>query len=305
MKNRIKNNRMRNFITRLFLFLFLLLVFIVIYFNFYDLYFYPKPIQQGLYNNNLFYITKNENYDAVFLGSSRVVPFDKWSNQDTIDKILDKKIMNLANQGGGVLNQYTYLSYFFQQDNKADKVIYFIDPFMLHTTQFDHSTMFNKEPFYLSFLISALQTGVEAKTLENYLTSKFTFQPYIEPIGKEKIHTFKINEKTKANRIKYLYPDSLNKEIAEKQKQKILKIISLSKENNSKIEFVILPTLLGKEPGYEYLIAFLEKLKKEHGIVYYDFSGKMYNPEFFRDHDHLNSFGVGFLYRKYISQILL
>ena len=295
---------MRIFVIKITFFLLLFFIGIVSFLKAYNWYFYPEPVKKGIYNNNLFYITEEKNYDAVFLGSSRTVPFDKWSNSDTIEKVLNKKVMNLANQGGGVLNQYTYLNYFFAKKNKTKQVIYFIDPFVLHTNKFDHFNMFDKEPFYTDFFISAFKTGINKKTLENYLFSKFTFQPYIKPIGKEKKSVIKVTEDSKKGRIKYLYPDSLNFVLAKKQKQKISEIVLLAQKNEAKVLFIVLPHLLGKEIGYEYLIEFLTQLKKDEAVDFYDFTGKMTSTRYYRDNDHMNSIGVSYFYRNYLKAII-
>lgn len=269
-----------------------------------DFILYPPPIKKGLYNNNLFYMPQDKMFDIVFLGSSRTVPFDKWSNSDSIKLILKKNILNLSNQGGGLLNQKIYLSYFFKQDNKTKHIFYFIDPFVLYTQKFDKAGMFNKEPFFGDFGICAVWNGASFKLLKNYIHSKIPPQKYITPIGKEKLKVITVNNSFKKRRIKYLYPNATDTSILNEQKETINQIISIAKKNNTKIHFLMLPTLLYEEPGYPEMIRFLQTLQKNEQINYYDFSKEMQNSTYFRDADHLNSIGVSYFYRHFLTSIV-
>lgn len=263
---------------------------------------YPKAVKLGDYNNNLFYIGENQKCDVVFLGSSRSVPFDKWSNSDTIKKELNIKVLNLSNQGGGLLNQKIYLSYFFKKNNKIDKIYYFIDPFVLNSSSFDYKTMFNKEPFKFDFFYTIAKNGGSLELLSNYFFSKIKFEKIIKPLGVEKKAVAEISAETIQHRFNYLYPE--NNSYNKQQEQKLAEIISIAKEYNVEMEFILLPTLLGKEPLYLELIKYLQELNANKNIKFHDFTSEMQDEKFYRDIDHLNSVGIAYFYRNYLKLIL-
>lgn len=265
---------------------------------------YPKPIEKGVFNNNLFYIPKSQQFDFVFLGSSRAVPFDKWNNKDSITKYLNIKVINLSNQGGGLLNQKIYLSYFFSKNNKTNQIIYFIDPFVLNNSFFDYETMFNKEPFKFFFALEMIKCGANIKTVVNYITSKLSFNPFISRINDEVIQKNSVTEERIKDRIDYLYREK-DMKYNQVQKKKILKIINIAETNNSKIIFILLPTLLGKERAHPDMIEFLNDIKKNKSYEYFDFSNKMQDESYFRDVDHLNSYGISYFFKTYLQDVII
>jgi hypothetical protein len=294
---------MKLFLSKIFFFAFFLICALYAYILTFEYLHYSKSIKKRIFNNNLFYIPDKENFDYVFLGSSRAVPLDKWSNNDTINKYLKIKAINLANQGGGLLNQKIYLSYFFTKKNKTKRIIYFIDPFVINSSFFDYETMFNKEPFRISFLMEMIKCGANSNMLINYITSKLSFNPFINRINNENFKKHRVTDNEIRQRIAYLYRIKDRSKI-EEQKEKILKILDIAKANKTEVVFILLPTLLGKELAYDDIMKFLSYLKKNKCYDYYDFSNTMQDASFFRDTDHLNSKGVSFFFRTYLQTTL-
>ena len=83
--------------------------------------------------SNTLIIKENEKFDLLLLGISHARNFSRYGNHEKIEKILQKKIINIG-QGSGfcsINEQFFYLDYFYSEGNKTDEVCIVLTPPML------------------------------------------------------------------------------------------------------------------------------------------------------------------------------
>jgi len=240
------------------------------------------------------------------IGSSRARMFEVDRNWIISESVLKKKITNLSDFGGGVLNQFNFLDFFYKQGNQTKIVLYFIDPFMLKTDKFDKVNMLNKEPLMLKFLSSSFKNNFDTKVLLKYIISKRSLPSGWLTLHKSEIYDKVITDidtleaKKRLNYLEYSTKESM----FSIQSMKVKKIIDLVNHNNTELIFIIMPALIRQEHSYIQLVEFLKNRKEEFNIDFYDFSDVMRYPEFFFDYDHFNRQGVDFFLKNYLKPII-
>jgi hypothetical protein len=298
---------MKTFIKKIVLFLAFLGLVIPVFVIIQSTYMMKKNNARGYYYSNLLYFPDDKVCDIVILGSSHAKMLEVCNNWKLTEGILDKKIVNISDFGGSCLNQQILLDYFYAKGNQTDFVLFFIDPFMMVSERFDKENTMNKEPFSLSFLLHAMKGGMDKGVIRNYLKSKIRisnswaevhwcekYEMQVEKLDSVKIRN-RVNVLTGSVRI--IRANRL------KQIQKIDKIIKNVKMHGDKLIFILPPTLIQNEPGYDDLIGFLKRLKKEKSIDYYDFHPIMQDKKYFMDYDHLNRDGVEYFLKNYLCKI--
>lgn len=246
-------------------------------------------------------------YDAVILGASHAHGLSRKSNHYRVEKILGKKLISLAKGrgAGGIKNQYIYFSYFIKKKNRADRLIYFIDPFVFYNDKMDHHHyIYNDEAFRTDFLWHIVSNGISMEITMNYLRFKLKkewwhYRPDVDTIQEGSltgIDSVKIKK-----RLSILYPEGMSEATFQQKVKYLEKIIELARKNKMSIVFVVPPTLMGKLPGHEHMLTTLRDLAPECHI--YDFSNVMEQPNMYYDHDHLNTEGVIRFSEKYLALI--
>ena len=312
---------MRRFIIQCTLFSLCFSVFIIYqYHDIYEAYQYYHKIDWKDPNSQADLFRKraknNEGYDMLMHGSSHVM-----FGPDL--ELKGYKPFAVNTDGGGIMLQQAYMRYFFSKGNTAKRILYFIDPWAIHNNKYDGLMpgRTRAEEFELStFLFLLKEFGLEA--VYNY--SK-TYKQHYEVIQdttrelkinkledyrghpREQIDTF-----LQGAKIKHMYgaDDHFGEHDYKVQKDKLLSTINYlySINQKDKLIFIIPPTLLGKgQPFREGLIEYLEDMKKEHGIPYYDFGDVYHHPStfhYFNDHDHLNPMGQNAFNDEYLIPIL-
>ncbi|OFZ59896.1 MAG: hypothetical protein A3D92_05470 [Bacteroidetes bacterium RIFCSPHIGHO2_02_FULL_44_7] len=262
---------------------------------------------------HLFTIPRNQRYDAVFLGASHSRVFSATGNHSRMEKILDKKIVNLSKTAAGLMPEEVYLSYFYEQGNTTSEVVYFLDPFVLYAARWNEDAYFlEDEPIKFDFLAMALRQGLfglRPSVVGNYLRSKFEIfwlisrrAPPATPDEEARALTNRDEEAVK-KRLAVLYPEEVKASNFEKYKPALEAVIRLAQTNGTHITIVFLPTLLGDLPGTYPVKELLLELKKQQAIDFFDFSATMKEPRFYSDHDHLNTAGVEYFMRNYLKKI--
>ncbi|MDX2002569.1 MAG: hypothetical protein SFW35_09050 [Chitinophagales bacterium] len=257
----------------------------------------------------LFRLQQQENYDVVINGASRVNLFSPYTNNDTIEKILGRKIFNLGKIGVGVVPNKILLQYFYDKGNKAKHLIQFIDIHSLYTYQINENSDFlADEPFDSRLLVLAFRNGITNAKLAHYYQNKFTFSWINQKPTDSSSTDFRVvreidPEKVK-KRIDNLYFDGVDT-VAFRYYSKVLKeLVDIAQANQTKVTFVLLPHHLGKLPGTDRVMALLNEIKKEKGVEIYDYTNEPFGLELFLDLDHLNSNGVTHFTANYLKPIL-
>jgi len=274
-----------------------------------------RQVEKHEFNNwtteaNLLHMDEDKHYDLLILGTSHARSLSRSRNHQRIENILGKKILNLS-QGlgkGGLLNQYAFLKYFYHSDNSANTIIYFLDPFVFYNRYFDSKDkLFSYEPVRFSFLAIIATMDFDPGVLYTYLYSKFTkdwlrHRPYSGKSIHWEIQT--VNAVSVFKRYNVVYPDNIDTVTFKKKKKLIKDIVGyIKKKQNTRVIFVVLPSLI-KWPGHEAMLNILEKIEKEEGIPYYDFSTVMMEKEYYKDHDHLNTKGVEHFTKEFLKPLL-
>lgn len=267
-----------------------------------------RSFQPGSTHSVMLVLKEPQHYDIVVLGSSHArITLDKL-NHTMYEERLGKSIANISYHGSGVVPIGVMSDYFFKEGNTCQTAIYFIDAFIFYSDHFNEDNKFlTNEPFTPGLLSLAIQWGVTPNKLFTYYQSKYRtdwllHKPVkLEPITNtvETIDTQKIRQ-----RLENMYPDGLNQEIAKDYEAILRDVISMYKQNSCNLYFVIPPTLLGKLPGQERLLMFLEKLKQEEGIQFMDLSQAITDPSLYKDHDHLNTRGSTVFLDKYFKPLV-
>jgi hypothetical protein len=261
---------------------------------------------------SLFSISRHKQYDLLFMGISHARNFTRFKNQIRVEKILNCNTVNIARGGGkcGAEAQYVYLRHLYSRGNSVDKIIYVPTPPLLFSDYLDNnSSIFDYEPFRLSFFFQYLLSKSENKNqqLYYYIRSKFkaNWSKY-KPGSVESNDNVLAKIDTAAIRwgFEQAYPKGLDSIAFKRNKSIIKKTLDLCQNHNTKVIFVMTPAVFGKWPGNEQVFDFLNELKTHYPIEVYDYSEVCKDQTLYFDHHHLNSKGVSWFADNYLKPIL-
>jgi hypothetical protein len=274
-------------------------------------------VERNHFNNdetesNTLVIENNQNYDLAFLGISHARNFSRYQNHQMIENKINKTILNLG-QGAsscGPNEQLFYLSYTYSKNITIDTIIYVLSPPLLYSNELNiASSTFDLESFKISFLYQYLQHPSEnkAERLFHYIKSKLNPEWFFHtPLNRgpntralKGLDSLKVQEG-----FKLAYPYGLQNDTYIKSCKVIETTIQLAKKNNSTVIFIIPPALFGKWPGHAETYNLCEKMKQIYGCGCYDFSESMLDANNYYDHHHLNSSGVEYFVKNYLSVVL-
>ena len=229
--------------------------------------------------SNTLIIPKNEHFDVLITGISHARNFSRHCNHQRIEKILNKKIINIGQGEGkcGVNELYFYLKYFYLKKNTTNLVLYVLSPPLLYSESLPiASNTFDIEAFKLDFLISYLHFPSENKKqrILDYLRQKLRLRWIQQKPSNDTImddYLTKLDTSVVNKGFKVTYPNGLNNIRFNKSCNRIEEEINTIQNNNSKIIFIILPALFGKWPGHNETIQFAKKMKQKYNVNYYNF----------------------------------
>lgn len=276
--------------------------------------FMNRQVEKHDFNNwtteaNLLHIPADKNFDLLILGTSHARSLARARNHLRMEKILGRDIINLSQGlgGGGLLNQFAFLKYFYKQDNTADTIVYFIDPFVFYNPYFDSKDeLYVYEPARFGFFSVLLNLGFDPGVIYTYLYSKFTerwlgHHPFSWKSESSQIEN--INAVSVFKRYNVVYPNDLDEEVFRDKSALFERITAyIDKKQNHNLIFVVPPGLI-EWPGHDNMISLLKEIKIQYGIPYYDFSDSMKELEYYKDHDHLNTKGVEYFTRNYLKPL--
>lgn len=250
-------------------------------------------------------IPRNKNFQYVVLGSSRAKAFHL-----NIERTLGAQVLNIAKTGAGVVVNAIILDVFFDKGNSTKNLIYFIDPFAFLSPTWNEDYSFaNSEALDWDLFQRLIEHRMNRDLILQYVTSKVSWKWLLT--GPSEYHPAttmltKVDPKAVEGRLKGIYPSGPDP----KQFERYSKVLDqmLSKANRLGVEniyLIKLPTLLGEEPGMNYLKDHIQKLAIESGmkITFRDLTDAL-TPIHFGDHDHLNTPGGDFFVKQYLAPLL-
>lgn len=250
--------------------------------------------------DSILYATpRNTPFDFVSLGTSRTRIFSEFkANHDFVAHDLGLRFLNMAIPfGGGILPERLFLENFFDRGNSAKTVVVFLDPFVLFSDRLNREHRFvYYEPFRMRFLIKLMANRFPAERIMTYVRSKFgRYWFERDPMTKDRdervVDMAHTDPAAQRKRMENLYPEGLNASHFARYSREVVRILDMASDHGSQALIVILPTLLGEEPGHKQTIAFLEQCRAQRPFMLYDWSKTMQEARFFADHDHLNHEG--------------
>lgn len=238
--------------------------------------------------------------DLVFLGTSRSYLFSRFrEHHEATEKILGRSVFNMAlPQGGGITPARFYLETYWAAGNTTDRVVFFLDPFVLYSpgANNDHKFVYF-EPLQLRFLARMVCNGYNYQQIISYIRSKFSRmwllqQPellihHTAHLSKEGVSAERI-----ARRIDSLYYDGLREETFANYAEEFGRIAETCRKQDTPLTVVVLPTLLGPEPGHARMMEWLRKMETQGEIDVHDWVNAMPDYTKFYNLDHMNLDGV-------------
>ena len=262
--------------------------------------------------SNLLVMRESKQYDFLFMGISHARNFSRHKNHLRLDTILNKSFINIAQGGGrcGVSEQYFYLNYLYEKNNKIDKVVYILSPPMLfHSGLPVASKTFDFEPFEFEFFIDYLFFKTKNKTqrLYSYVNTKYSsewsdYQP--KSSNKKRNYLTKLDSAKVTDALNSTYKKGLAHYQFKNSSEIVQQTLQLIKKNNSSCILIIPPALFGKWNGHNETLEFAKKMQEKYGVKVYDYSETVLDPKYYYDHHHLNSNGVVYFAENYLKPIL-
>jgi len=270
------------------------------------------PDQPWETDSVLLTMPRAEHADLIFLGTSRTYLFSRFQeHHEAVEAALDRRVVNMAMpQGGGVTPARFYLETFWDRGNTADRVIYFLDPFVLYSAgSNDNHKFVYFEPLRLPFLAKLVRNGYSYRRIITYVRSKFSAdwllqrpEPLVHHIAS--MPEEHLTEERIAMRLESLYPDGLPGHVFELYTAEFEAIAALCEARGTPLTVVIPPTLLGPEPGHNATLAWLRALEKERGIPVYDWVTVMPERTKYYNLDHMNLGGIEIFMEDWLRPML-
>lgn len=259
--------------------------------------------------SNLLSMEENTHYDFALLGTSRGRVFSRDDNHSLVEKSLDKHFVNLAKGGGGgLMPAKLHLSYFYSRGNSVDQIYYLVDPWVFHSPINNEKNNFflRDEPFEINILWQLLLDRYPLDTVLSYIQKIAvddwnTISRYAGP-GLTR-GTLKEIDNEKINTARIYYAGRYGKNSFQKYSKFVDKINTLTKNNGSKITYIMLPLLISDFPGIDDVDLKLQKAAKQNDHVsYVNFSTGMQSPAYYYDHMHFNTKGILFFSSQFFAE---
>lgn len=260
----------------------------------------------------LLVMPEGEHRDVVMLGTSHAYVCARFQeHQAATERELGASVFNMAiPQGGGIVPARFYLETYFDAGNRADHVVYLLDPFVLYTrgSNEDHKFVYF-EPFQFRFFEKMVRNGYNYRQLVSYVRSKFSGAWLLQKPD-VLIHHVKgyppelVTPERIEKRMGTLYPDGMHEEVFEHYTREFMKIAARCKAEGARLDVVVPPTLMGPEWGHATMMKWLEGLRDRGDITLTDCSNAIKNPERYYNLDHLNLSGIEEFMGHYVRPML-
>jgi len=253
-----------------------------------------------------------QDYDLLIMGTSHGRNLSNSGNHSRVEKILNKRIWNIAKDGGhgGIFPELMFLEHFYGKGNDASTILYFVDPWVFYAREWNEDNYFLEgESVDLLFLWYVIREGTSRKTIVNHLQYKldpvwFLAKPdsLLPDVRKVPSREFALG--VCEREVGRLYMEGLNHENFERYATMFERTINLMEARGAHVVLAWPVSLCPLPPGREKVEVFLKDLAKRHHLEIYDFSNAMTDPELFYDYNHLNTKGMELFAEKYLLPIV-
>jgi hypothetical protein len=261
--------------------------------------------------SNLLTYSENEHYQVVFLGTSRGRVLSRDGNHEMVKKVLNRKVANLSKGGGGgLMPEEMHLYNFLKRGNKADHVIYLVDPFIFYSSINNENNNFflKDEPFELSIFLKLLRDRYPMDKLFSYMKMiTVTDWKKISRYGAPGLTqgTLREIDKNKIEEARKYYLKEYDRKSFIAYGHVVKDINRLVKKHGGRITYIMLPLLMKDFPGLKEVDAFLRKTaEEEDGVKYYNCASCMQDKKFYYDHMHFNKTGIEYFLKGCILPVL-
>ena len=261
-------------------------------------------------------IPYQQNVDLLILGTSHGRIYSRNRNEEIVEGILQKRIVNASiGGGGGVIPAQVSLETFFARGNKTRYVIYFLDAWVFNSTKWneDFFPMTEEEPLEWDFFTRLLDHGFSRSVLLAYFRSKLTSRWLtMRPsagVELRREYLARRDPEAVAKRLGVLYQGKTSEIVFQRYWQHVLTMAHMIANQNAQLLLIMPPSLLGTEPDTELLSKHVNDLVSrsfEGGqmqVIFKDFSTAIQDPHLYYDHDHLNSAGIQAITENYLKPL--
>ncbi len=250
--------------------------------------------------SNLLVLGEKTHYPVAVLGTSRGRVFSRDGNHTRVEQILGGRVANLSKGGGGgLMPAEVHLAWFYHRENRADHVIYLVDPWVFYSSINNENNDFflRDEPFELFIFLKLIRDGYSTGRLFSYLQMiAVTDWKRISLYGAPGLTsgTLKKIDPKKTEDARRNYLDKFDQKSYTAYGPVVERINRLVRQNSGRITYVMLPLLMADFPGLGEVDAFLrETAARTEGMDYYNCASCMQETKWYYDHMHFNKAGIG------------
>lgn len=261
--------------------------------------------------SNLLAMGENEDYGLVLLGTSRGRVLSRDGNHLMLEKILGCRVMNLSKGGGGgLMPAELHLSYFYHRGNRAEQVVYLVDPWVFFSpiNNEDNDFFLRDEPFEIFILAKLVADFYPMDRIASYLQmigvkDWAAISRYAAPGLTD--GTLPMIDMQKIDQAREHYLSKYAAHGFEKYSPYVDRINDLVRRNGGRITYVMLPMLIPDFPGMDRVDQKLRQVASQQAhVAYYNLAGAMHDKHFFYDHMHFNKIGIEYFARNCLSPLL-
>jgi hypothetical protein len=250
-------------------------------------------------------------YGVALLGTSRGRVLSRDGNHLIVEKILNQPVINLSKGGGGgLMPAELHLSYFYHRGNKADHVVYLVDPWVFFSpiNNEENDFFLRDEPFEMYILWELIAQGYPSNRISSYLQMIAVddwraISTYAAPGLTQ--GTIKNVDQEKLLEAREHYLSKYADNGFQRYSRYVDIINTMVKKQGGRITYVMLPMLIPDFPGMDQVDQKLRQvaLSNDH-VAYYNVSDAMHDHRFFYDHMHFNQTGVDFFTRRVLKPVI-
>jgi hypothetical protein len=203
-----------------------------------------------------------------------------------------------------------HLSYFYHRGNRAEQVIYLVDPWVFFSPINNENNDFflKDEPFELFILAKLITDRYPMDRIASYLQmigvkDWAAISRYAAP-GLTEGNCQNIDASKKLRPGSTIFQNMYRMGLKEYSRY-VDRINDLVARNGGRIAYVMLPMLIPDFPGMAQVDEKLRQVAAQHAHVsYYNLAESMHDTRFFYDHMHFNKTGIAYFARNCLYPVL-